>query len=112
LRKVAGVDLRKVLASSLRQNILKVLSEKREIQVMKLVGCVGSTYNELNRNLLLLEKEDIIINEYRVKVRHGKVRVIRLNKDNPKTAVLLNVMKTLDQENNLGDDDKRVIQCK
>jgi len=34
----------------------------------------------------------------RIKVRHGKVRVIRLNKENPKTLVLLKVLKTLDQE--------------
>ena len=95
-----GLDLRRVIASSVRQKILKVLSEKLELQVMKLVSSVGSTYNGLNRNLLILEKEEIIINEYRVKVRHGKVRVIRLNKDNPKTQVLLKVLKTLDQENN------------
>ncbi len=96
----ACVDLRKVLASSIRQNILKVLSEKHELQVMQLVSSVGSTYNELNRNLLLLEKEGIITNEYPIKVRHGKVRIIRLNKENPKTLVLLKVLKTLDQENN------------
>ncbi len=66
---------------------------------MKLVSSVGSTYNELNRNLLILEKEGLIINEYQVKVRRGKVRVIRLNKDNPKTQVLLKVLKTLEQEN-------------
>jgi hypothetical protein len=96
----AQMDLRKVLASSTRQNILKVLAEKREMQVMKLVSSVGSTYNELNRNLQLLEKEGLIINEYPVRVRHGKVRVIRLNKENPKTLTLLKVLKTLDQENN------------
>ena len=94
-----GLDLSKVLASSLRQKILKVLSEKREMQVMKLVSSVGSTYNELNRNLLILEKEGIIINEYRVKVRHGKVRVIRLNRENSKTKLLLAALKTLDGEN-------------
>jgi predicted transcriptional regulator len=92
------LDLRKVIASSSRQNILKVLSEKREMQVMRLVSSVGSTYNKLNRNLLILEKEGIIINEYPVKVRHGKVRVIRLNKDTPKTMVLLKILKTLNQE--------------
>jgi predicted transcriptional regulator len=92
------LDLRKVLASSLRQNILKVLSQTREMQVMKLVSSVGSTYNELNRNLGILEKEGIIINDYRVKVRRGKVRVIRLNRDNPRTEVLLKALKTLDQE--------------
>jgi predicted RNA-binding Zn-ribbon protein involved in translation (DUF1610 family) len=88
----------KLLASSLRQNILRVLSQNREMRVMKLVSCTGTTYNELNRNLLILEKEGIIIDEYRVKVRHGRVRVIRLNKDNPKTQLLLQVIKTLDQE--------------
>lgn len=92
------MDLKKILASSLRQNILKVLSEKREMQVMRLVSSCGSTYNELNRNLLILQKEELIIDEYRVKVRRGKVRVIRLNKENPKTQVLLKVLKTLDQQ--------------
>jgi mRNA-degrading endonuclease RelE of RelBE toxin-antitoxin system len=77
-----------------------VLSEKHEMQVMRLVSSVGSTYNELNRNLQLLEKEGIIVNEYPIKVRRGKVRVIRLNKNNPKTLILLKVLKTLDQENN------------
>ncbi len=94
-----GLDLNRVLASSLRQKILKVLFEKREMQVMKLVSSVGSTYNELNRNLLILEKEGIIINEYPVKIRHGKVRIIRLNRENPKTKLLLAALKTLDCEN-------------
>jgi hypothetical protein len=44
------------MASSLRQNMLKVLSEKREMQVMKLVSSTGSTYNELNRNLSIWKK--------------------------------------------------------
>jgi predicted transcriptional regulator len=96
---VQRVDLRLLLASSVRQKILKVLAEKHELQVMKLASNVGTTYNELNRNLIILEKEGIIINEYRVKVRRGKVRVLRLNKDNPKTEVLISALKMLDQEN-------------
>ena len=92
------MDLRLLLASSVRQKILKVLAEKHELQVMKLANSVGTTYNELNRNLLILEKEGIIINEYRVKVRRGKVRILRLNKENPKTEVLISALKMLDQE--------------
>ena len=65
---------------------------------MKLVSKVNSTYNELNRNAMLLEKEGIIINEYKVKVKHGKIRIIRLNKDNPKTKKLLAALQTLDCE--------------
>lgn len=97
------MNLSKVLASSLRQNILKELSKILEIRVMKLVEAVGSTYNEVNRNLEILEKEGIITNDYRVKVRHGKVRVIWLNRDNPKTKILLQALKTLDNENNISD---------
>ena len=100
LPMVSSVELRKILASSVRQNILTVLAKNRELQVMRLVTTVGSTYNELNRNLQILGKEDLIIDEYRIKVRHGKIRVIRLNKENPKTQTLLKVLKTLEQENN------------
>jgi hypothetical protein len=67
------------------------------MQVMRLVSATGSTYNETNRNLLILEKEGIITNEYPVKMRHGKVRVIRLNKESSKTQVLLRVLKALEQ---------------
>jgi DeoR/GlpR family transcriptional regulator of sugar metabolism len=101
-----------VLASSLRQKILKELSETREIRVMQLVSRVNSTYNELNRNLEILEKEGIITNDYRVKVRHGKVRVIQLNRDNPKTEILLKALKMLDEENASCDINKKVIPCK
>ncbi len=93
------MELKKVLASSLRQNILKELSLTRELRVMELVRRTGSTYNELNRNLEILEKENLIINEYRLKVRHGKVRVISLNRDDRRTKILLDVLKVLDQEN-------------
>jgi hypothetical protein len=78
--------------------MLRELSLTREIRVMQLVSRVGSTYNELNRNLLILQKEGILTDEYRVKVRHGKVRVIALNRENPKTEVLLQVLKALDKE--------------
>jgi len=92
------LDLSKVLASSLRQKLLIELSKTREIQVMKLVSKVNSTYKDVNRNLLILAKENIIINEIQVKVKHGRVRVIRLNRESPKTALLLQALKTLELE--------------
>lgn len=98
LLEVAVLDLCKVLASSLRQKILRELSKTREIRIMKLVSKVNTTYNELNRNLKLLDKEGIITEEYQIKVRQGKVRVIRLNRDNPKTKLLVDALKTLDNE--------------
>jgi hypothetical protein len=76
--------------------MLKELSKTREIRVMALVSKVNSTYNDLNRNLGILGREGLIIDEYQVKVKHGKVRVIRLNRDNPKTQKLLAALKTLE----------------
>jgi hypothetical protein len=67
---------------------------------MKLVSKVNGTYNEVNRNLDILEREGIIINDYRKQVRHGIVRVIVLQKENERTKVLLQVLKLLEKENN------------
>jgi hypothetical protein len=63
---------------------------------MRLVSKLNTAYNELNRNLALLEKEGLVIDEYQVKVKHGKVRVISLNRDNPNSKLLLTILKTLD----------------
>lgn len=92
------MDIGKILASSLRQKLIIELSKTREIQVMKLVSQVNSTYNDVNRNLLILAKEGIIVDEHQVKVKRGKVRVIRLNQENPTTALLLQALKTFGSE--------------
>jgi DeoR/GlpR family transcriptional regulator of sugar metabolism len=90
-----------MLASSCRQKILKELSKSQEIRVMKLVRQINSTYNEVNRNLKILETEGIIINDYRQRVKHGKVRVLQLNRENPRTRILLQVLETLEVENDV-----------
>jgi hypothetical protein len=87
-----------VLASSLRQKIFRELSKTYEIRIMRLVSNLNTTYNELNRNLAILKKEGLITDEYRVKVKHGKVRVIALNRDNPRTKLLLITLKSLDSQ--------------
>jgi len=68
------------------------------MRVMQLVGRVRGAYNEVNRNLKLLEEEGIITNDYRKQVKHGKVRVILLNRENPRTKKLLQALKVLDDE--------------
>ena len=54
------MDLKKLLASSCRQKILKELEESNELNMMALVSRTNSTYNEVNRNLNILEQENII----------------------------------------------------
>ncbi len=58
---------------------------------MELVRKVNSTYNQVNMNLRILREEEIIFDE-----RIGRIRVIRLNKENPKTAQLLQALKILE----------------
>lgn len=85
------MELKKLLASSLRQKILKCLSESKQINVMGLVRKINSTYNEVNRNLIILEKEGIVTN-----IRCGRMRVIKLNRENPKAVLLLQVLQQLE----------------
>jgi hypothetical protein len=58
---------------------------------MELVRKVNSTYNQVNSNLQILEKEGIVFDEH-----FGRMRVIRLNRENPKTVRLLQALKTLE----------------
>ena len=57
---------------------------------MELVRKVNSTYNQVNSNLHILQKEGIIFDDH-----FGRMRVIRLNKENSKTKVLLEASKLL-----------------
>ncbi|MCW4047905.1 MAG: winged helix-turn-helix domain-containing protein [Candidatus Bathyarchaeota archaeon] len=85
------MDLDMILASSCRRKILKVLSEIGRANVMELVRRVNSTYSQVNPNLQILREEGIIFDE-----RFGRMRTIRLNRENPKTARLLQALKILE----------------
>jgi len=58
---------------------------------MELVRKVNSTYNQVNSNLQILHNERIIFDEH-----FGRMRVIRLNKENPRTTLLLQALKILE----------------
>jgi len=57
---------------------------------MELVLKTNSTYNQVNANLLILSQEGIIEEK-----RYGRVRMIKLNRENPKTLLLLQAFKIL-----------------
>jgi hypothetical protein len=59
---------------------------------MELVRKVNSTYNQVNANLLVLAKEDIVQEKH-----YGRVRLIKLNRENPKTDLLLQALKILNE---------------
>jgi predicted transcriptional regulator len=85
------MDLDVILASSCRRRILKVLWRIGRANVMELVRKVNSTYSQVNPNLQILQKEGIISDEH-----FGRMRLIRLNKENPKTTILLQALKLLE----------------
>lgn len=89
--KRSHMDLKKLLASSCRQKIIKELHKSGKTNMMRLVRQINSTYNEVNRNLQILEEEGIITNGY-----VGRLRLIRLKRDDNRTIVLLQVLKTLE----------------
>ena len=59
---------------------------------MLLIMKVNGKYPQVNSELQILQKEDIIVDQ-----RVGRMRIIRLNKENAKTMLLLQALKILNQ---------------
>jgi len=92
------LNLERLLASSCRQKILKELSKVKQTHIMGLVRNINSTYVEVNRNFKILEKEGIVTDQ-----RVGRLRVIRLNRENPTTTLLLQALKILSTQTKTTD---------
>ena len=85
------VELSEIVASAGRQNILRVLSHTREIGITQLVKAVNSTYNEVMRNVRILEGEGI----FRL-ILVGRRCYVSLNYENVKTKILIEALGLLD----------------
>jgi len=57
---------------------------------MRLIMLVNGKYPQVNSELQILQKEDIIIDQ-----NIGRMRIIRLNKENPNTNLVLQALKLL-----------------
>jgi hypothetical protein len=57
---------------------------------MGLVRNINSTYVEVNRNLKILQNEGVVFDQ-----RVGRMRMLKLNHENPKTDLLLKALKIL-----------------
>lgn len=69
-----------------------MLAHVEVIRLMKLVHKTGCRYNEVMRNLRILEKEGIIIYN-----RLGRKCIVSLNRESPKTTILIKVIEILDR---------------
>ena len=84
------MDLGRLIASTCRQKILETLSRVQQTHMMDLVRKVNSTYAQVDRNLKILQQEDIVEGKY-----YGHMRMIKLNRENPKTQVILKALRML-----------------
>lgn len=84
--------LEQIIASSCRQKILLALSKTKRTHVTNLVRIINSTYNQVDRNLRVLEQESIIKT-----LRYAHVRIIELDMENPKTLALLKALELLNR---------------
>ena len=86
------MKIEKILASANRRKILRILSTVNQTNIMDLVHKAKSTYNQIQSNLKILEKESVIIDE-----RKGHLRVIKLNWENPKAHLLLKALRMFNE---------------
>jgi len=85
------LKLEQIIASSCRQKMLLSLFNIKRTHITNLVRIINSTYNQVNRNLQILEKEGII------KTKHfGHMKIIELKMENPRTQALLKALHILD----------------
>jgi DNA-binding transcriptional ArsR family regulator len=87
------LDDETILASGGRRKILKLLAKEKHANIMRLVVKTNSTYIEANRNIKSLKEEGVVKEEY-----YGRVRMIILLEDNPKTKRLLQALKILNDQ--------------
>jgi DNA-binding transcriptional ArsR family regulator len=85
------MDIEKIIASSNRRKILRVLFKTKQINIMDLVGKAKSTYNQVHSDLKILEKEGLLIDG-----RKGHSRMLSLNMGNPKTELVLKALTLLE----------------
>jgi len=88
----SALKLKQLIASSCRQKILVALAKVKKTHITNLVRMINSTYNQVNRNIEILEKEGII------KIQScGRLRIVELQTGSPKTQALLKALNILER---------------
>lgn len=87
------MKLEQIIASTCRQKILRALWKVNKTHITNLVRIINSTYNEVRRNLDILEKEGIVKITW-----FGNMRIVELQRDNPKTWKLLKALRVLETQ--------------
>ena len=84
----------KILASTCRIKIIKILARTTEANIMDLVRKTNSTWSEVDRNIRILESYEV------VECRYNKNRrIIRLNRKNGTVDAILKALRILEMTN-------------
>lgn len=86
--------MEKLFASTCRVRILKALSRKGETNIMDLVHQTNSTWLEIDRNIRLLKKMEIVDTRF-----CQNRRLIKLNKKEDRVEVVLKALRMLEKAN-------------
>jgi DNA-binding transcriptional regulator GbsR (MarR family) len=84
------LGLNTILLSICRQEILRALTKNNKMRIMQLVKATGFSYNEVDRNVRILENQALVS-----QVRRRGYRIVSLNLENERLPVLLNVIGLL-----------------
>lgn len=79
------MDSERVLGSSCRRKILRLLSHVSEMNIIGIIQKVNSTYSQVNPSLQILANEGIILDQ-----RLGRIRLIKLNQTYSTKALVQN----------------------
>jgi predicted transcriptional regulator len=88
---VFELRLKHVIASSCRQKLLLALFKVKSTYITNLVRITNSTYNQVDRNVVILEREGLVKSK-----QVGRLRVIELQAENPKTQTILKALRSLE----------------
>jgi len=86
--------MEKLFASTCRVRILKILASKGETNIMELVHQTNSTWSEIDRNIKLLKKMEIVSTRF-----YQNRRLIKLNEKEGKVKVVLKALRMLEMAN-------------
>lgn len=89
------MDLTDLLSSACRRKIIEYLAVNGSTNIMQLILGIRGKYTQTNAELQILQKEGIIIDQH-----VGRMRLIKLNKENLNTELLLQALKILHSNEN------------
>jgi hypothetical protein len=84
------MDLMELLSSACRRKIIEYLAVNGSTNIMQLILGIRGKYPQTNAELQLLQKEGLVVDEH-----IGRMHIIKLNRENSKTSLILQALKIL-----------------